>query len=999
MGSSVDLNKLLGNQLIKRYLKTAGKSQYTTQEEMNLELGKTNFIMNSNVRGLMSTQTNLQEYIDVTNKNNIKVITVTEIFNADHSTRDNYLQDYKYISKTRLVNPERGGVGIFTHKALHTAEISLGNLHKEGNLEVIACDIKSINMAIFCIYRPNGHANANTREFLTNLENLLKHIKTIKDIKGRHIIISGDFNLDLMNIDNPLVRDFTDIMVTEGFMPMITIPTRITRTSATCIDGIWSNKPEDISSSLVMEDSYISDHLPNGIGFSVKNKTSYKTIKKRTLTEENKIKFKESMTNVNWDEIYNTEEINEKWKKLINTTQKILDEECPIKEMRIPDTIKTNMAPYMTEGLLESKNKLQKLARKASKSPNTLDQEGKSNLENFSTYKTIYCKTRRIAKRSFYNERFAEVKHNSRNTWELINNLIKNKTSNNDIKEIIQNGESITDPVKISEIFNNFFASVGDTEAKNIPKNDTDPLSYLRGLPPESMFLGPTDKEEILKETKKLNKKKSSGWDGIPSFILLDTLPVMTTVFTHCINDSFQKGIFPDCLKLAHVVPIHKKAERTNPTNYRPVSLLSAFSKVFEKILFNRLYKYMEPKLIDEQFGFRPKHSTSDLMIYLLEHISKLLSTDERCLILFFDLAKAFDTLDHKILLRKLERYGIRGIPLKLIDSYLSNRSQQVLVNGSLSSEKKMMIGVPQGSILGPLLFIIYMNDIILATNIGKLGIYADDTTAIIGSPNKTELIDKSKNMLEDLGKWFSCNKLSLSPTKCKYALIDKKLGTETAKSKLSIYGKPLTEIRSDSDTTMNSFVGYLLSETLNSKEHIKKTQKKIRSGVYALRQNKNLPSFTKRNMYFALIHSHINYASVVTIGANKSEWKPIQRLQEKAMRIITNSNYNCPVEPIYKKLKILKVEDLIQTNSLCYAWKAFHTTLPSAILNMIDKGSERNMTIKVNIYPTQKIRNISPIHHITSTWNKLPLNIRRTPTLKAFQKAYMNFTIDSYQS
>ena len=197
--------------------------------------------------------------------------------------------------------------------------------------------------------------------------------------------------------------------------------------------------------------------------------------------------------------------------------------------MKIPDKIKTNIAPYMTEGLLESKSKLQKLSQKANKSPDSIDHDGKSNLESFNIFKKIYYKTRRIAKRTFYNERFAEVKHNSKNTWELINQLIKNKIPNNDIKEIIQNGETITDPTKISEIFNNFFASVGDTEAKNIPENDTDPMSYLRGLPPESMFLGPTDRKEILKETKKLNKKKSSGWDGIPSFILLDALPVMTT--------------------------------------------------------------------------------------------------------------------------------------------------------------------------------------------------------------------------------------------------------------------------------------------------------------------------------------------------------------------------------------------------------------------------------------------------------------------------------------
>ena len=149
--------------------------------------------------------------------------------------------------------------------------------------------------------------------------------------------------------------------------------------------------------------------------------------------------------------------------------------------------------------------------------------------------------------------------------------------------------------------------------------------------------------------------------------------------------------------------------------------------------------------------------------------------------------------------------------------------------------------------------------------------------------------------------------------------------------------------------------------------------------------------------MYFALIHSHINYASVITSGASKGDWKPILKLQEKAVRIINNSTYNSPTGPIFKKLKILKVNDIIKTNSLCYAWKAFHTTLPSAILEIIDKGSERNMSIKTKKYPTQKIMNISPLYHITQDWNSLPLSIKRIPTLKAFQKARMNFTLDTY--
>ena len=235
----------------------------------------------------------------------------------------------------------------------------------------------------------------------------------------------------------------------------------------------------------------------------------------------------------------------------------------------------------------------------------------------------------------------------------------------------------------------------------------------------------------------------------------------------------------------------------------------------------------MKNKLTNEQFGFRPKHCTSDLMIYLMEKINEIINQDKFSMVLFFDLAKAFDTLDHTILFRKLERYGIRGPPLDLIKSYLTNRSQKVVINNIFSSELPITIGVPQGSILGPLLFLIYINDINQAVSTAKLGLYADDTTAIIGAKEKNELITKSSTTLNELGNWFSCNKLSLSPTKCKYSMINKHLRTEINHTALSIYGKNLTEIRANSETTSNPFVGYQLSEKLDSKAHINHIKKK----------------------------------------------------------------------------------------------------------------------------------------------------------------------------
>ena len=246
-------------------------------------------------------------------------------------------------------------------------------------------------------------------------------------------------------------------------------------------------------------------------------------------------------------------------------------------------------------------------------------------------------------------------------------------------------------------------------------------------------------------------------------------------------------------------------------------------------------------------------------------------------------------------------------------------------------------------------------------------------------------------------GTGYSCNKLSLPPTKCKFALINSKLQTNPSRSTLSIYGQNLTEIRSDSNTTSNPFVGYQLAEKLDSKEHILHIHKKIRSGIYALKQNKSLPEFAKKNIYFSLIHSHIGYASVITISAAIGTWKPIQKLQDKAIRIICNKPYNFPVNSLYKNLKILKATDLTKSSLLCYAWKSFHSINPAAIDNLINKGSERAMNIIMNNYSSHTIKNLSPIYQMTKLWNELPLETKRSNSLKIFQNKIRNLSLNTY--
>ena len=395
----------------------------------------------------------------------------------------------------------------------------------------------------------------------------------------------------------------------------------------------------------------------------------------------------------------------------------------------------------------------------------------------------------------------------------------------------------------------------------------------------------------------------------------------------------------------------------------------------------------MGNKLCENQFGFRENHSTVDLMIMTIENICRQLDNVGYSIPLYFDLGKAFDTLPHSNLLHKLEYYGIRGIALDLIRSYLENRSQKVTVNGKSSNEAKIDIGVPQGSILGPLLFIIYINDIQKAAPEAIIGCYADDTTAIIPGDSPQTNITKAKETLNKLGDWFAANKLSLSPTKCKYALMSKELKSPSWDTDLEIYGKKLTEIKKNGVSPNNPLVGLLMTETLSYEEHTKMLAGKLRSGIYALKANRHLPNIAKKNIYFACIHSHISYAGIIMGTAPKSCTHQLSSIQNAAIRILAEAKYNAPTGPLYKKLNIMKIDDIFRTQACTYGWKFINKKLPPAIQELMSSGQERPCQIHPRQYRRSRLKNLSPIDYITREWNALPLHIKRAPSINVLKK------------
>ena len=300
-------------------------------------------------------------------------------------------------------------------------------------------------------------------------------------------------------------------------------------------------------------------------------------------------------------------------------------------------------------------------------------------------------------KQNYYHDLFAKHCKDIKKTWEIMRSIIKKKNDKTSISDTFKiNDQESSNPNEITNGFCNYFTNIGSDLSKKIPAPTKTYDNYMiNETPINSLFLPPCDDNEVGTIIQLLKGKKSSGHDGISSWLIKQLREQLCYPISLVINKSIEEGIFPDMLKMAKIIPIYKAKEKDSFSNHRPISLLSSISKIYEKNIYKRLYKYIEPFLYPRQFGFRSKRSTTQAVIELNADIIESYENKDITLATFLDLSKAFDTIDHNIILYKLERYGIRGTPLGWFRSYLTNKPQYVMYTNIASTTSLMTTGVP----------------------------------------------------------------------------------------------------------------------------------------------------------------------------------------------------------------------------------------------------------------------------------------------------------------
>ena len=900
-------------------------------------------VLNLNIQSLNAKFEKLTIFLDELAKCNFtfSAICLQETWLGDFSPDVSDLNIPDYVSiPLRATCSSHGGLMIYLHKDFqyNVKDFYNPNDKWEGQFLDVYGNGLTQKIALCNVYRPPRDRNADIENFMNDIFPI---IETISREPGDKMIV-GDFNINLLKMNTRAkYADFLDMIFNSGFVPQIIFPTRFSERNATLIDNIFCNTShckKSCLSGIVLTD--ISDHMPcfTFIDQALNIENPPKYILAEKLDSNSVHNFYDEINNCNIMQLLDTNshhDPNINYSTLETILTKAKEKHMPIRKIKF-NKYKHKKNNWISNGILRSIKFRDNLYKKLKCTSHESPLYGPTKI-NLKTYNQILNKCIREQKRNYYYSKFAKYRNDVKKTWDTIRSVMDGNRFKNRFPLAFKiNGKIITDKHQIAECFNQFFTNIGPNLAAQVNNGNSIPFTSYLSTPNDCNFafshVSPDDISMIFKNFK---PKTSSGQDGISMYLLKGLVTSLSVPLALIVNQSLTTGIFPDKLKIAKVLPLYKKDDNSLLDNYRPISLLPAISKVFEKVVYNQLYEFFVSKKLfyASQHGFRKLHSTETAAMELTDRLLQILDTGDIPVTIFLDLSKAFDTLNHEILFHKLNYYGIKGTPLNWFRNYFTNRKQYVKFDDVSSKCLSITTGVPQGSILGPLLFIIYTNDMYLASSKFESIFYADDTTLInsLSSFNfPLKDTDSVSNSIEiELNKvcdWLSANKLSINIAKTKYMVFHFPQRKINFTLNLKIKNVPIYKT-SDFD-----FLGLRINENLNWHSHVNKIGNKLSKIIGVMKRTQNyFPQDILLQIYNSLFLPHLNYC-ILLWGFSCDR---IFKLQKKAVRVVCLARYNAHTDPLFKTLNLLQVPDILKLRSLKFYYRYLENKTPDYFNNI----------------------------------------------------------------
>ena len=959
-----------------------------------------NIIWHQNIRSLDKHFGHLMAYINLLEKPSFTCL--TEIGRKNVENRKAQLKNLGYDMEYEAPQKVRGGVAIICKQGFDLDQRNDLKMKKPANTNILDFEniwyetfIQGIGPTVIgVVYKHPNSTIAGLKLFKNLLRDSLEKVNKEK----KCCMVLGDINIDGMKIDKNEVRDFFEMTLENNFIPLVSMPTRIQKDTCSTIDHIFVNTTlirkthTRIAGNLYAD---LSDHLPSFLALGSKKPQHSKENrpKVRVFSDKNTERFNETLSSASWNKVYQTENPDKALDEFYKIYHEAYEKCFPLKTL---SRARAKDKSWMNCELRKLLIKKEKLYSKLLLHPSD------SNKEKYNSIRNLARRKRDEAENNYYLKRIESDKENLKHLWDLAGTIINPSKikSKNSIKYLNIDKKQITGDKDIAEAMNNFFSSVGKKLANQVQVEKGTFKKFLKNRNPHSVELTEASDEEVYKIIMSLNGKKSCGHDNIRPNHLKQCVSSLKDPITHVLNTSIRSGTVPQKLKIAKVIPVYKKDERSDPSNYRPISLLSILDKILEKLICKRLVDFLEEhKLFYKyQFGFRSKHSTVQAVTEIVDNIIDEMKNGELVAGIYMDLSKAFDTVDHKILLHKCEHYGIRGQALSWLKSYLSNRMQYTIANGVKSSKKAVEYGVPQGSVLGPLLFLLYVNDIAQATGNHKLRLFADDSNVFVTARDPATLKSLMYEVIEKMCDWFKANKLTVNAKKTQFSIFSQpNQNVPQALNSIKVLGKLIK--RSESA----KYLGIHLDDKLKWQAHIDDLAGRLTKTVQAFKIVKNyLNSEHKLSFYFAYIYSRIQYGIELYGSACQKSLKKIQIKQNRALKVLFNKEFRTPTTEMHKELNLLLVKDIAKVNLLKFVHQQRNDALPDAFQNYFSEvchHHSRDTRQKHNLHVNREtaIGKKSTKYRGAVQWNSVSKNIRNCETTKCFAINLKKSIIDTY--